>query len=66
MIAKNPRVLNSSLEKRLKPRLAQVQEAGIPLDTGIISRIAVYTEEQWSAGLAYQTTKLLKQQLQDR
>jgi hypothetical protein len=66
MIAKNPRVLNSSLENRLKPRLAQVQEAGIPLDTGTISRMAKYTAEQWSISLAYQKTKLLKQQLQDR
>jgi hypothetical protein len=66
MNAKNPRVLGSSLENRLKPRLAQVQEAGIPLDTSTISRIAVYTEEEWSKGLAFQKTKLLKQQLQDR
>jgi hypothetical protein len=66
MIAKNPRILGSSLEKRLKPRLAQVQEAVIPLDTATITRMAQYTEKQWSIGLAYQKTKLLKQQLQDR
>jgi hypothetical protein len=66
MIAKNPRVLCSSLENRLKPRLAQVQEAGIPLDTGTISRMAQYPVDGWSKSLAYQKTKLLKQQLQDR
>ena len=66
MIAKDPRNLGSSLENRLKPRLAQVQEAGIPLDTGTISRMAKYTGERWSTGLAYQKTKLLKQQLKDR
>jgi hypothetical protein len=66
MTAKNPRVLGSSLENRLKPRLAQVLEAGISLDTGIVSRMAQYTEEQWSISLASQKTKLLKQQRKDR
>jgi hypothetical protein len=65
-IAKSPSLLGSSLENRLQPRLAQVQEAGIPLDTGTISRMAKYTDEQWSKGLAYQNTKLLKQQRKDR
>jgi hypothetical protein len=53
-----------SLENWLKPRLAQVQEAGIPLNTGTISRMAKYIEERWFISLAYQKTKLLKQQLQ--
>jgi hypothetical protein len=66
IIARDPLLLGSSLEKRLKPRLAQVQEAGIPLDTGTITRMAKYTDEQWSIGLAFQKTKLLKQQLQNR
>jgi hypothetical protein len=48
------------------PRLAQVQEAGIPLDTGTINRMAKLTEERWSISLAFQKTKLLKQKLQDR
>jgi hypothetical protein len=65
-IAMDPILLGYSLENRLKPRLAQVQEAGIPLDTGTISRMAKYTDERWSTGLAYQKTKLLKQQLKDR
>jgi hypothetical protein len=65
-IAMDPILLGYSLENRLKPRLAQVQEAGIPLDTGTISRMAKYTGERWSTGLAYQKTKLLKQQLKDR
>jgi hypothetical protein len=66
MIAKDPRVLGSSLENRLQPRLAQVQEAGIPLDTGTINRMAKLTDDQWSTSLAFQKTKQLKQKLQDR
>jgi hypothetical protein len=66
MFAKDPSLLGYSLENRLKPRLAQVQEAGIPLDTGTITRMAKNTEDRWSRSLAYQKTNLLKQQLQDR
>ncbi len=66
IIARDPILLGSSLENRLKPRLAQVQEAGIPLDTGTITRMAKLTEEGWSMSLAYQKRKLLKQQLKDR
>ncbi len=66
MIAKNPICLMYSLENRLKPRLAQVLEAGIPLDTRTMTRMATNTEERWSISLAYQKTKLLKQQLKDR
>jgi mTERF domain-containing protein len=65
-IAKYPSLLGYSLENRLQPRLAQVQEAGIPLDTGTISRMATFAEERWSISLAFQKTKLLKQQLKDR
>jgi hypothetical protein len=65
-LAKSPSLLGASLENRLKPRLAQVQEASIPLNTGTINRMAKYTDEQWSTGLASQKTKLLRQQLEDR
>jgi hypothetical protein len=66
MVATSPALICYSLEKRLKPRLADCQEAGIPIDTGTVQRMAKYTEDQWSNGLAFQKTKLLKQQLLDR
>jgi hypothetical protein len=66
VIAKNPSLLSYSLKNRLKPRLAQAQVVGIPLDTGTIARMAKYTDEQWSTGLAFQKTKLLNQKLEDR
>jgi mTERF domain-containing protein len=58
LILKDPRVLGASLEKRLKPRLAEAQEAGIFIDTGILKRMANYTEDLWSKSLAFQKTKL--------
>ena len=66
MIATCPALLGVSLEKRLKPRLADCQEAGILIDTGTVQRMAKCTEDNWSNGLAYQKTKLLKRQLLDR
>jgi hypothetical protein len=58
-LIQDPSFLGRSLENRLKPRLAEVREAGIPLDSGTLSRMAKYTEEQWSASMAYQEKKLL-------
>jgi hypothetical protein len=66
MIANNPVLFTVSLEKRLKPRLAEAEAAGIPIDTGTLKRIAKYTAENWSSSMAFQETKLLKQQLRDR
>jgi hypothetical protein len=54
VLVKDPSFLSRSLEKRLKPRLAEVREAGIPIDFGTLSRMAKCTEEQWSASMAYQ------------
>jgi hypothetical protein len=62
MIATSPALLGSSIENRLKPRVVDCQEAGIPIDTGTVQRMAKYTEDQWSDGLA----KLLKQQQQQQ
>jgi hypothetical protein len=66
IIVNNPVLFGVSLEKRLKPRLAEAQEAGIPIDTGTLKRIAKNTAENWSSSMAFQETKLLKQQLRDR
>jgi hypothetical protein len=63
LISKSPTILSNSLEKRLKPRLVECQEAGIPIDTGTIQRIAKYTELKWSNSMIFQKNKLLKEQL---
>jgi hypothetical protein len=60
LIVNNPRILNSSLENRLKPRLVECQEAGMPVDTATIMRIAKYTELEWSNSMIFQKNKLLK------
>jgi hypothetical protein len=54
LIANNPRILCSSLEKRLKPRLVECQEAGIQVDIPTIQRIACYAELLWSNSLIFQ------------
>jgi mTERF domain-containing protein len=59
LIANRPRILSSSLENRLIPRLVVCQEAGIPMDTGTIQRIAGYTELEWSNSMIFQKNKLL-------
>jgi hypothetical protein len=66
LIAKDPRILTASLENRLKPRLLECQEAGIPVDTGTMMRIAKYTELSWSNSMIFQKNNVLKEQLQGR
>jgi hypothetical protein len=66
LIAEDPRILGSSLEHRLKPRLVECQEAGIPVDTGTVQRMAKQTEFVWSNSMTFQKNKLLKAQLQGR
>ena len=57
-------ILGVSIEKRLKPRLAKVQEAGIPTDSsGTLSRMAIYTEEHWSTSVEYQKKRLRRGKL---
>jgi hypothetical protein len=63
LISKSPTILTNSLEKRLKPRLVECQEAGLPIDTGTIQRIALYTELNWSSSMIFQKNKQLKEQL---
>jgi hypothetical protein len=63
LIAKDPRILGSSLEHRLKPRLVECQEAGIPVDTGTVKRIAKLTELGWSNSMISQKNRHLKKQL---
>jgi hypothetical protein len=66
-IAKNPPILGSSLENQLKPRLVECQEAGIPVDTGSVDRIACHAELKWSNSVIFQNNQLLlKEQLRGR
>jgi hypothetical protein len=56
LIIKDPVMLSTSLENRLKPRLEDAQEAGVLIDTGILSRMGKYTEERWTKSLNFQKT----------
>ena len=58
LLARNPRLLGSSLEKRLKPRLAEAQEAGLTIDAKCLQRMAKYTEDRWTTSLEYQSRLL--------
>ena len=60
LILRNPRIFSISAENRLKPRLEQVQELGLPIDPGVLQRMQSYTEEKWSRSIDFQTKKLLK------
>jgi hypothetical protein len=57
LIANDPRILGSSLENRLKPRLVECQEAGVPVDTATMKRIAIYTELMWSNSMIFRKNK---------
>ena len=59
LLIANPSMLTRSLEKRMKPRVVEVQEAGLPIDAAALARIALCTEKRWTASVAYQTKKLL-------
>ena len=59
MLIAYPSILTYSMEKRIKPRLAEVQEAGLPIEAAALVRIAMYTEEKWTASVVYQTKQLL-------
>jgi len=58
LLRKNPKFLTVSLEKRLKPRWEQAQQAGIKLDVRCIQRIVLYTEERWHISLDYQQSQV--------
>jgi hypothetical protein len=54
LVTNSPTLLTRSLEKRLKPRLAECQEAGVPIDAGTLQRIAKMTTGKWSSSMAFQ------------
>lgn len=47
IIKKDPRFLGSSLEKRLKPRLAEIREAGMVVDYALLYAITCHKEQRW-------------------
>ena len=58
LVMDRPNLFGLSLEKRLKPRLKDAQEAGIVIDSGCLTRIAQYTDKQWSKSLDFQVEQL--------
>jgi hypothetical protein len=48
-------LLGTSLEYRLKPRLAEAHRAGILIDRETLSRMAKNTDKQWTKSLVYPT-----------
>ena len=60
MIVRYPKMVSYILENRLKPRVAEGQEAGIPIDTATLLRMGKNTDEKWSNSLSSQKRKLLK------
>ena len=58
LVVGQPNLFSLSLEKRLKPRLKEAQEAGIVIDSGCVTRIALLTNENWSSSLAFQIEQL--------
>ena len=55
LVIDRPNLFGYSLEKRLKPRLEDARDAGIVIDSGCLSRIAMYTNDKWQKSLAFQT-----------
>merc|ERR1719287_105118 len=58
LVVGHPNVLSLSLERRLKPRLQEARGAGIVIDAGCVTRIALFTNEKWSKSLAFQIEQL--------
>ena len=47
LVTRNPVAFGVSLEKRLKPRLKEAQNAGMSINTKLMNLIMVYTKEKW-------------------
>ena len=46
-VTRDPSSLSRSLEKRLKPRLEEAQDAGMIIDSTCLNSIMARTEDQW-------------------
>ena len=49
---RNPKMLSYGLESRLKPRLKQVKQAGIQIDSTMVAYICKKRDDQWQKFLA--------------
>merc|ERR1711862_380745 len=57
LLTKSPRLFSCSLEGRLKPRLEEAKKCGNKVNSGLLRRIALYTEARWRNSVTYQTRK---------
>mmetsp|Transcript_25088 Transcript_25088/g.37905 ORF Transcript_25088/g.37905 Transcript_25088/m.37905 type:complete len:433 (+) Transcript_25088:160-1458(+) len=57
LLKKNPRILSASLEKRLKLRLEEAQNAGIVINQQTLLRMAKLTNDKWKVSLKFQSQK---------
>ena len=60
LLLSDPRLFSASLENRLKPRREEAVELGLSIDSGMLQRMAKYTEDKWANSLDYQTRQKLK------
>lgn len=51
LLQRNPSAFRFSLEKRLKPRLQQLEDLGIPIDGTVVRAMSTCTEKKWHARL---------------
>ena len=56
-VIRNPASLSRSLEKRLKPRLQEAQEAGMIINSKSLALLAMYTNNQWEKKMLKQMRK---------
>ena len=47
LVIRNPVLFGISLEKRLRPRLEEIREAGIVIDTACLRRMGKSTDNEW-------------------
>ena len=57
LIIQRPASLTYSLEKRLKPRLQEAQDAGMIIDSKFLSSMMTYTEDGWNKKLLKEKVK---------
>jgi len=58
LIRKSPMALGVSLEKRLKPRLEEAQEVGIPMDLRLMRYIVTSSKKKWIPWLSKEIQKV--------
>ena len=57
LVTHNPSSFGYSLEKRLKPRLQEAQEAGMIIDSKFLNSMIMYTEDGWNKRLLKEIDK---------